>query len=434
MRDIKRLSETLGRAKRVIHAVDTGATFSTQDLVYTMSSGYKYQFGHCHRIDDYQKYDSNEFTMLLWDELTQFDEEQFDQISLRLRTDDPVLIMFLKNRGMSNPQRKVSGNAQVRDPFWVRRRFVDSCREGNKIVEREYVNPDGVKNKTTYIYLPATLDDNPDPVFVKVYKEQLAGSHKPHIVRAMLYGDWYVVPGAFFADAWLENMHTCNVFRPPSEWKFFRSMDWGYKNYGVVHWYAMDREDTLFVIREYTFKLKSCDVVAGEIRDIEIAMGLWSISANRSKISGPADTQLWQEMGNVGRNMGQIMLDLGVPWFKADKRSRRVNAQRVMTRLTSHEVDDCGVAGIKFFKNSPRIIEQITAVGTDPLDDECPVDGKQDHWLDSLFYGVAYASIGQGTIPAMISAAELDERAQRRSESKNRRHTPKGRGWGYGTR
>jgi hypothetical protein len=51
-----------------------------------------------------------------------------------------------------------------------------------------------------------------------------------------------------------------------------------------------------------------------------------------------------------------------------------------------------------FFKPCKRIIQTLPAIQTDPHNPECPMDGGEDHWLDSCMYAVAHASHGSDRI------------------------------------
>lgn len=428
MRDFKRMRETLRRAHKMLMRLDKGTHFNATDTVYTLSSGFQYQFGHCLEIRDWEKYDSNQYTFLLIDEATQFDEEQIDNIEIRLRSADPVLSKFLKARMMSNPQRSVEGSAKVRDPFWVRKRFVDPCREGNKVIRRKFKLPGGAIRYTSRLYLPATLDDNPDKDFVAQYKDSLASSNKPHIVRAMLEGDWYVVPGAFYADAWSVSRHICKPFNAPIAWKFFRSLDWGFKTHGCIHWWALDDEGTLYCIKELTFRGKTADVVARIIRDIEKRLGLWNNVKDVSKISGPADTQLWEQRGDRTKGKATEMLDEGVMWFKADKKSRRSNAGHLYARMVEHEEGESAVPGIVFFDTCRKAIATIPSIATDPDDLESPDDPKDDHWHDSALYACSYASQGANSIPRLPTSSDDDDHLLRHVKRQQRPV----KSWAYG--
>lgn len=392
------LEQTLARAHRMFPVIDSGVRYNADHTTFTFSSGYKYEFGHCQKPDDWQLRMSNEYTWIGFDELVQFEEMQYEQISGRLRSSDPLLVQMLKVRSMSNPMLTNMGNERihVNNPQWVRIRFVDPAPEGEKILERE-IEIDGEKEWITRIYLPATLDDNPDPVFVRSYKKTLLGKSE-FTQAALLYGDWYAVAGSYFGGIWNRRLHVCRPFRIPTDWPVWRSMDWGFKAPGVVHWWAMDPDGNVYCIKEYTFKGKTDKEVARVIEMTERELGFWR--GRRSGITGVADDQLWEDRGDTGKSKAANMSDCGVDWLKADKKSRRTNGIRVFNRLEDHE-GGATTAGLVFMENCPMVIRTLPAIQTDPDDPETPMDGGEDHWLDSTMYSVAYASHGSLGIPRL---------------------------------
>lgn len=397
-RTMPMLEQTIVISKRLFPQIDPKADFAEQTHTWTFGSGMRYQFGHCKDIGSWQQYFSNEFTFIGYDELVQFDEEQFTQINSRLRTSDPVLRQMLKIRAMSNPvmHREEMSGAAVRNPHWVRDRFVKPHREGNVVMKRKLVDHEGAVRWWTRIYKPAKLWDNPDKEFVRTYERNLLNMPS-HMRRALLEGDWWVTMGSFFGDVWNERLHVCKPFNIPPDWKRFRSMDWGYKAYGVIHWWAMDYDDNLFCEREFSFKGMHPPEVAKEIESIEKSMGLWK--KGRSVITGPSDTQLWEERGETSKSKFQEFAECGVNWVQADKKSRVKNAGRVSHRLKDHE-NGTTTPGLVFFSICDRAIETVPSIGTDPSDIECPLDGGEDHWYDSVAYACAYASHGRQGIPA----------------------------------
>ena len=404
----KMLQQTMVRAQKVFNAIEPGVRYESGTQTYIFSSGFRYQFGHCQHSDDWDIYMSNEYTHIGFDELVQFEEEQYSQIITRLRTSDPILERMLKIRAASNPlqRRRKDENFHVSNPNWVREYFVEPAPQGRVIIKRVEVD-----HKTdeevirTRIYLPATIDDNPDPRFVKQYKATLMHA-KPHIRKALLYGDWYVSAGSFYGDEWDKAIHTCKPFNIPPDWPVFRSMDWGYKKPGCVHWWALDEDDNLFCIRELTFKKKTATWVAKRIREIEQDMGWWGYED--SKLTGPADTQLWEKRGEDAKSKAEEMADQGVSWVHADKRSRQSNAERLAERLEDHD-DYQTIPGIVFFETCIMAIRTIPAIQTDPNDVETPLDGGEDHWHDSTCYACAYASHGREGIPAPEEDDDFDD-------------------------
>lgn len=413
------LEHSLVRAKRMFPRIDPKVRYDADRYTFLFASGYRYQFGHCKDKDDWEQYLSAEFSIILYDELVQFLEEQYDQINTRLRSPDPVLSKMLKIRAMSNPlmtQGDDSSSFTIKNPFWVRDRFVKPARNGRVTFKRKLVDSatGEVLKWYKWIYLPATIDDNPDKAFVKQYKAQLLNAPR-HIRQALLYGDWWLTVGAYFGEVWNESLNVCAPFRVPTDWPWFRSMDWGFKKPGCVHWWAMDDDDNLFCVKEYTFKNQTDEMVAERIKEIEEGLGLWDKVAKRSRITGPADTQLWERRGDSGKTKAEVFADVGVSWVPARKagkdsagraHGRAANALRIYKRLGD---SDRGTTtpGLVLFSSCSKLIETLPGVQQTPGDPDTPMDSKYDHWFDSACYAVGYASRGRCGIG--LPSREKDE-------------------------
>jgi hypothetical protein len=406
------LKQTLQRARLMFKAIDPGVkekAESTAATTFIFSSGFHYQFDHCKDPHDWERFMSAEFSHIAFDEANQFEEEQYDQIITRLRASDHVLRKMLKVRLMSNPTMRMEENVNitVKDPFWLRKRFVDPAPDGNKRIVRKIVMRDGTVRKHTRMYLPATLYHNPDKAFVEEYEFKLRSSNKPHIVQALLYGNWYATPGAFFGSDWNPQLHVCSPFRVPRDWPLFRAMDWGFKKPGTVGWFAMDPDDNLYCVREYTFQGKDAAEVALEIKRIEKEdLDCWG--KDGSKITGPADTQLWEKRGDVGKSKSEEMSEKGVNWVFADKKSRQRNAERLLKRLNDHR-DGTTTAGIVFFDTCKNCIKTIPSIPTSKTNSEEPMDGGDDHWLDMVLYACAHASRGRDVIAVQRDEDDEDD-------------------------
>lgn len=408
------LKQTEMRLQIILPKIDPGVEYNVNSMMFTFSSGFKYQLGHCKDIGDWLRYYSDEYTMILYDELAEFEEIQYLQINSRLRTSDPVLRYFLKISAMSNPVQRAEG-IKIKDPFWVRKRFIDDAPQGNTLLKQKYM-VDGKEEFRTRIYLPARLDDNPDKQFVADYKKTLS-SLPEHMRKPLLEADWYYTVNGFYSEYWIQRIHVCKPFKVPRDWKFFRSMDWGYRTPGCIGWWAMDPEDTIWCIKELNFKLKKANEVALMIRDIEEPLGLWD--GRSSLITGPADTQLWEERGDVSESKAAIMARFGVTWAKA-KKNRQANARMFTERLNDHHNFTTN-PGIIFFENCKMCTTTIPTIAVDPENSECPLDGGYDHPHDMVLYGCAYASRGRAGIPSI-------KRKNRRAEEK-----PVGKNtYGYG--
>jgi hypothetical protein len=401
-RETPMLEPIIAYSHRVIKKIDPKAEWTASTNTWRFTSGYRYQFGHCAEGASFEKYMGHEYTWIGFDELRQFEDFQYENIGGRNRTNDPVLRPMLKIRAMSNPSDP--DGQKVRKPNWVRDHFVEDAREGKVTLERIVKMHDGTEEVWQRIYLPATLYDNPDKEFVRDYERTLR-TRPVHIQRALLYGDWYTVPGSFFGEDWDASVHVSEPFRVPTTWRHFRSMDWGFKSHGVVLWWAQDPDGTWFVHRELSFRGWHPDKVAKEVIRAEEEMGL--ARNGKSLITGPADTQLWEERGDRGLSKAQEFQKHGVRWVKANKApgSIKRNSERLLLLLRDHKED--GVPGIVFFKGCRMSIRTICEVLPDKDDPEMPdQDYKDDHWLDTVRYGVEYAErIGARA----LSPSEVDE-------------------------
>ena len=421
------LGDTIARSHRIFKRLDPKARYVERDHTWHFSSGYRYQFGHCSESVSHELYMSNAYSHLGFDELVQFEEEQYHAISSRLRSGDPVMRMMLKNRSMSNPFFRRDGHkVSVKNPHWVRDRFVMPAPEGKKILVKKMKRRDGSGFNRTRIYLPATLYDNPDPEFVRQYEEELLDKPK-HIQEALLYGNWFVVPGGYFSDVWNRDLHVCMPFRIPTYWKRWRSCDWGFEKPGTIGWWAMDERGNIYKERELNFQRMDVSLVATRVQEIEERMGLWS--DGRSGISGPADDQLWEQRGDSYKTKADRFAEKGISWVRANKKSRATNAQKLTTRLWASHPNylDPDEPSITFFDCCHKTIQTIPMVQSDPDDPEAPSDGGEDHWLDETLYSCAHASWGNDGIAVSEESIRDEEEENRAPPS-----SPEMGSYGYG--
>lgn len=395
------LTPTIRRSRVLFRALfGDRARWNENDGTWTFPSGYTFKFGHCKNPDDYLNYYSQNFTHIAYDELPELEAEQYHQLNTRIRSSDPTLGRMLKSRAACNPA-----------PGWVRDYFYDpSGHNGRRVLKKKVWISETESEWHTRIYIPATIDDNPDKVFVRRYKKQLASKPK-HIAQALLYGNWYVVVGAYFADHWRPDLHVIRPFQIPGDWPRFRSMDWGYKSPGCCLWWAVDPDGNLICTKEYTFSGKDGRQVAETIKQIEQGMGVWG--QRGSKLSGPADTNLWGDWGqSTGADTHAAkMAKVGVNWVKADKRSRQMNAERLLARLDSHRHGTTH-PGIMWYDTCQKSIETIPTIPADRNDSTVPEKMDRDHHLDAAVYACAYHTTTVAKLQERIKARKarnLDE-------------------------
>jgi hypothetical protein len=389
-RSMPQLLETIDRALRMFPKFDpiagTSEGYSKEHHRFTFQSGYKVTFGHCRENNSHQDYLSKQYTHLGLDEAYQFEEFQHEELDARVRSADPVLALLLRTRLMSNPA-----------PGWLKTRFVSLEPKGNVLHRQKVLDPEtGKVSYKTRLFLPAKLDDNPDKNFVAQYKLKLLS--KPSHMRARyLYGDWDSVEGGFFQDDYNPLVHAIEPFKIPRDWPKFRSMDWGFKAPGTIGWFAMDPDENLYQFYEFNFRLMRDIDVAKRVVEIETRFGFWDKRERKSRLTGVADTQLWEERGDSGKSKAAVFAGEGVYWQPADKASIARNAERITERLRDH--DKTKQPGLMVFKDCRKSLEMFSSIGVDENDSTVP-DKKSPlkHWFDMHAYAAARASRGRGSV------------------------------------
>ena len=413
-RTMPQLRETIDRSLRMFPKFDPGAEYSKEHHRWTFSSGYKYTFGHCRQEGDYEDYLSNQYTWLGLDEAGQFTLKQYEELDARVRSADPVLIHLKRTRLMSNPT-----------PGWLKERFVTPEPKGNTILRFKVIDPEtGEERWKTRLFLPAKLDDNPDKAFVSDYKFKLL-SKPAHIRARYLYGDWDSTEGGYFENDWNPGVHFIEPFKIPRDWPKFRAMDWGFKAPGTIGWFALDPDENLYQFYEFNFRLMKDAEVARRVVEIEQKFGFWNKREKRSRLTGVADTQLWEERGDSGKSKAAVFAEHGVFWQPADKASIARNAERIIERLRDYDKDR--PPGLMLFNNCKKSKEMFAGIGIDEKDSTVPDKGSPlKHWFDMHAYAAARASRGRGSI--VMDLHEFDVANDTDDEA-----MPRASGFGYGS-
>lgn len=230
-------NEVIPRSKEFYPS--TGALpYQDQKKRWTWPSGAILQFGHCENEKDVYRYDTSEFTHILWDEATSFTPYQYEYLSFsRCRTASPELTAI--TRAGTNP-----GNI---GHSYFRKRFVAPNRNGNVIL-KEVRTLKGVTSTLLRIFIPSKVTDNPyllknDPDYVTRLNKL---PEKDRAAKAD--GDWWAFSGQVFDDFrefHLETepanaLHVCKPFKIPDYWPVVLSIDWGYSALTVAGFYAIN--------------------------------------------------------------------------------------------------------------------------------------------------------------------------------------------------
>ena len=297
----------------------------------------------------------------------------------RLRTTDPTLPLCV--RATSNPGGPGHG--------WVKRTFIDPAPANHPFVARdletgeEQYYPEGHPNAGQPLFMrkfiPSKLSDNPYLAKDGVYEANLLSLPENQRTQ-LLEGDWTVATGAAFPE-FRTSVHTCEPFEVPTDWKRFRSCDFGYSSFSAVHWFTIDPNwGTLYVYRElYRSKDTGRDLAKAIIRAKE-----------GDKVPyGILDSSCWHQRGMSGPSIAEEMIREGLRWRPSDRSA----GARVAGKNRLHEVlkvdEYTDRPGLIIFNTCRQILADLPVIPSDPRgSDDIDPRYASDHSYDSLRYGV----------------------------------------------
>lgn len=323
---------------------------SKHRLVFT--NGSVIEFGYLTCDSDVTQYQSAEYDIIRFDELTHFSEYQYTYMLSRIRG----INSFPK-------QVKSSTNPGSAGHNWVKERFIHPSPPG-----QEYTDGAG----RTRIFISARVQENPflmnsDPDYIKRLKA-LPDKEK----KALLYGDWDIFEGQYFPEFSREK-HIVRGITPPSYHKKFRSLDYGL-DMTACYWWAVDSEGVCTLYREFYKKGLTLSEAAREI----VAL----TPENESIAYTAASPDLWNRRQDTGKSGMEIMAEQGlVGLVRAD--NRRVEGWRVLREYLKE-------GRLKICDHCVNIIRTLPALTHDRSRPEDAADSPHEitHAPEAVRYGI----------------------------------------------
>lgn len=374
------LRELIWKSQELYPRAFKGAKWGEKKSQWTFPSGAKLWFSYLERDQDVLRYQGQSFSYIAVDELTQYATDfAWVYLRSRLRTTDPTLPIYM--RATTNPGGIGHG--------WVKRTWIDPAPANTKFIAKDLDSgedlvypPSHEKAGEPLFYrrfIPASLKDNPYLMEGGQYEANLLSLPEMQR-RQLLEGDWAVADGAAFSE-FRATKHVIEPFDIPTDWRRFRSCDYGYSSYSAVHWFAIDPSyGTLINYRElYLSKHTGRDLAKAVIE----AEGGESIDY------GVLDSSCWHQRGQSGPSIAEEMISQGTRWRPSD----RTNGARVSGKNRLHEVlkidEETGIPGIQFFNTCRQIIADLPVIPADPRgSDDIDPRYASDHSYDSVRYAV----------------------------------------------
>lgn len=276
------------------------AKYKVSEHRWDFANGSALEFGYCDAESDVTKYQSAEYDVIRFDELTHFTESQFTYLLSRIRGTNgfPKQIKATTNPGGVGHQ-------------WVKSRFIDS------------MPPDTVRefDGGTRLFLPARLGDN---LFLRKadagYEKRLK-LLSPADRKALLDGVWELNEGQYFSE-FSRDLHVVKPYAIPHDWRRCLTIDYGLDMLAAL-WIAQSPDGHSVVYRELyrpgliisdaAAQMLACET-AGEHIDCRLA---------------PPD--LWNRRQETGRSAVELFADSGLDFVKSSN-------ERVAGWLALHEL------------------------------------------------------------------------------------------------
>ena len=319
------------------------------------SNGSIIDFGYCDNENDVYRYQSAEFDVIRFDELTHFTKEMYVYLISRLR-------------GVNGytKQMKSSTNPGGIGHKWVKERFIDIGESGI-----EHSTPAGRR-----IFIPSFVTDN---VFLiakdKNYLKRLENlSEKDK--KALLYGQWDIFEGQYF-DEWDRERHVVKPFVLPSGWKRYAAMDYGLDML-AVYFIAVDEGGNAWVYKE----IYQSNLI------ISSAAALIKSVMDESLTAFYAPPDLWNRRQDSGRSVADIFAANGI-YLTKSVNDRQSGWYRVKEYLHTGS-DEFGEKSskLKIFSSCINLIRTLPALTHDSrnVNDVSNTPPEYTHAPDALRY------------------------------------------------
>lgn len=311
-------------------------------------------FGYCDAENDVYKYQSAEYDVIRFDELTHFTESMYTYLISRVRGANGY-----------PKQIKSSTNPGGVGHSWVKGRFIDTGKPNEEHLGR--------------IFIPSKVSDNSflmkaDPGYVKRL-EKLSRKDR----EALLNGNWDIFDGQYFTE-WERDLHVMEPFEIPSDWRRYFVMDYGLDML-AGYWIAVDGFGRAYVYREI---YESGLIISEAAKKIS--------SATTEKLyASIAPPDLWNRRQDTGKSAAEIFSENGVPLIAA--KNERVQGWYNLKEWLSPRRDETGsrCAYLRIFSNCINLIRTLPAVTVDSINpnDVAKTPHELTHAPDAIRYFVA---------------------------------------------
>ena len=342
------------------------ADYNSSKHTWKFNNGSIIDFGYIQYEKDVYQYQSAEYDVIRFDELTHFTEFMYTYMISRCRGANTY------------PKRiKSSTNPGGVGHAWVKERFID-IGEPNVIHNCKLETGEEV----TRIFIPSLVTDNKfmleyDPDYIKRL-DALPEKER----KALKYGDWDIYDGMFFPE-FKRSIHIIEPFKIPDNWNRYIAMDYGLDMFAVL-FIAIDTKGKAYVYNEIH---KTNLIVSEAVQTLKSYMG-----QNKYKyIYAPPD--LWNRNRDTGKSTAELFWEGGVDLTKASNNriagwlnvKEWLRIKKVRHEQTGELYED---SDLKIFSNCLNLIKYLPQLQHDEKEpnDVATEPHEPTHITDALRY------------------------------------------------
>lgn len=342
------------------------ADYNSSKHTWKFSNGSIIDFGYIQYEKDVYQYQSAEYDVIRFDELTHFTEFMYTYMISRCRGANPY------------PKRiKSSTNPGGVGHTWVKERFID-IGEPNTIHTCKLETGEEV----TRIFIPSLVTDNKfmldyDPDYIKRL-DALPEKER----KALKYGDWDIYDGMFFPE-FKRRIHVIDPFQIPDTWNRYIAMDYGLDMFAVL-FVTVDTKGKAYVYNE----IHKSNLIVSEARQtLKSVMRQYKYKF----IYAPPD--LWNRNRDTGKSTAELFLEGGIHLTKASNNrisgwlniKEWLKVKKVRHEQTGKLYED---SDLKIFSNCINLIKYLPQLQHDEKDpnDVATEPHEPTHITDALRY------------------------------------------------
>lgn len=313
------------------------ANYNDSKHTWKFKNGSIIDFGYIQYEKDVYQYQSAEYDVIRFDELTHFTEFMYTYMISRCRGANP----YPKGIKSSTNPGGVGHN-------WVKERFIDI---GAPNVIHTCKLETG--ETTTRIFIPSLVQDNKfmltyDPDYIKRL-DALPEKER----KALKYGNWDIFDGQFFTE-FDRNIHVIEPFVIPKDWYVYFVMDYGLDKL-AGYWIAVDYNNNAYVFRE----VYESNLLVSQARDKIKEM------TNEQIYMYLAPPDLWNRHKETGKSTADIFAEGNVTLYKTN--NDRIQGWLQMKEWLKPYKDEqgCTTAKLKIFNTCKNLIRCLPQVQHD---------------------------------------------------------------------